>query len=385
MLGYTDTLEKLCLNINTVQSVVISNPIKKGVLPAKVKFEPVNIKDKRCWQMEYIVDNKAMHKNIEGNIRKLFENVLDKLQEGYKQCNIVGNNELTVLMNKKKQFTITGVKANDNCCVEPAKHNKEKNYILKDGEFVEWLYELGVMDKNGKVHNKMQKKFRQINRFVEMLSDVEKNIPNDSVIIDMGCGKSYLSFAAYHYFNEIKHKNITIRGYDLKRDVVENCNRLSERFGFDRLKFYCEDVANIENEDKSIAMIITLHACDTATDYAIYHGIRWGCRVIMNVPCCQHELFHQMKNDDMGIMLRYGIIKERFSALMTDAIRAEILRLCGYKADIMEFIDMEHTPKNIMIRSVYTGRKSNDKTELDRLIKEYNIMPTLYKLIFEND
>ncbi|MDO5388454.1 MAG: SAM-dependent methyltransferase, partial [Clostridia bacterium] len=212
---------------------------------------------------------------------------------------------------------------------------------------------------------------------------IESEILENSVIIDMGCGKSYLTFAMYHYFNIINKKNVEIRGYDLKKDVVEYCNELYQRFGFDRLKFYCEDISGIENTDERISMIITLHACDTATDYAIYHGIRWGCRVMMNVPCCQHELFHQMKNDSMNIMLKHGIIKERFAALLTDSLRAQIIELMGYKVQVMEFIDIEDTPKNIMIRSVKTGRKGNKalKEDVERIIKEYNIKPTLYRLL----
>ena len=213
----------------------------------------------------------------------------------------------------------------------PKEHNKVKNYIIGEGEYVDWMYQLGLMDKNGVVLKHRQKKFRQINKFLEMLKDIEKEIPENSVIVDMGCGKSYLTFAMYHYFNIIHNKNVEIRGYDLKKDVVEYCNSLSEKFGFKNLKFYCQDIAEIENTDERIAMIITLHACDTATDYAIYHGIRWGCRVMMNVPCCQHELFHQMKNESMNIMLDHGIIKERFAALLTDSIRARIIEIMGYR------------------------------------------------------
>lgn len=217
-----------------------------------------------------------------------------------------------------------------------------------------------------------------------MLKDIEDEIPENSTIVDMGCGKSYLTFAMYHYFNEVRHKKVSIEGYDLKRDVVEHCNLLAEDMGFKDLRFYCKDIADIENKDKKISMIITLHACDTATDHAIYHGIRWGCRVMMNVPCCQHELFGQIKNEDMDIMLEHGIIKERFAALLTDSIRARIIELMGYKVKVMEFVDMEHTPKNIMIRSVKTERKDKSKKrkELDRIIEEYHIEPTLYRLVF---
>ena len=370
------------VNINKIESAVISNPVKKGgEMPFKIKISPVMLKGRLMYQMSEYAGQKVMHKNVPP------ENIISEcvcaMENNFRQWNIKADVYCTVLMNKKRQFTITGVKENIEKVNINALHNKQKNYIIGDGEYVEWMYKLGLMDKNGVVLKHRQKKFRQINKFLEMLKDVEDYIPENSVIVDMGCGKSYLSFAMYHYFNIIKNKNVEIKGYDLKKDVVDYCNKLSEDFGFDRLKFYCEDIADIENTDERISMIITLHACDTATDYAIYHGIRWGCRVMMNVPCCQHELFHQMKNNNMDIMLKYGIIKERFAALLTDSIRARIIEIMGYKVNVMEFIDMEHTPKNIMIRSVKTGKKGGKSLveDMERIISEYNIEPTLYKLL----
>lgn len=384
MLNCTDVNNKLkeLLDVEKINSVVLSNPIKKTEQNfVKVNVKPIMLRDKLTYQFSMLKNNKMYHKNVEPN--KFIDEILDMMEQNFKQCNIQANYNLTLLMNKKKLFTITGLKKNDNT-VSIAPHNKEKRYILKDGVYVDWLYQLGIMDKNGVVHNQKQKKFRQINKFVEMLKDIEKYIPDNSIIIDMGCGKSYLTFAIYHYFNLVKNKNVEIRGYDLKKDVVDNCNKLASDFGFSNLNFFAEDIANIENTDDRISMIITLHACDTATDYAIYHGIRWGCKVIMNVPCCQHELFHQIKNDSMSVILDNGILKERFSALLTDGIRARILELMGYNANVFEFIDMEHTPKNIMIRSVKTNKKidQSKRDDLDAIIKEYNIMPTLYKLCF---
>lgn len=247
------------------------------------------------------------------------------------------------------------------------------------------MISLGIMDENGNVTSGMQKKFRQINRFVEMLADVEEYIPDNCTIIDMGCGKSYLTFAMYYYLNSVKGKNVKIHGYDLKADVVAHCGVLAERFGFDGLKFFNGDIADIENTSGDIAMIITLHACDTATDIAMYHGIRWGCRVIMSVPCCQHELFKQIKNAELTAVMQHGILRERFAALMTDGIRAQILEIMGYKTNVMEFIDMEHTPKNIMIRAVKTDRPFNaaKKAELDKQMAMFSIDQCLYRLCFE--
>lgn len=366
---------------NEIESAVISSPLKKSSDITKIKIEPVMLKGKLKYRFAYYEGQKVIHKNIDRE--NVFDEIIAVMEEGFKQCSITANKHCTVLMNKKRLFSLTGVKENINKKAVSVSHNKVKNYIIGENEYVEWMYLLGIMDKDGVVLKHRQKKFRQINKFLEMLKDIESEILENSVIIDMGCGKSYLTFAMYHYFNIINKKNVEIRGYDLKKDVVEYCNELSQRFGFDRLKFYCEDISGIENTDERISMIITLHACDTATDYAIYHGIRWGCRVMMNVPCCQHELFHQMKNDSMNIMLKHGIIKERFAALLTDSLRAQIIELMGYKVQVMEFIDIEDTPKNIMIRSVKTGRKGNKalKEDVERIIKEYNIKPTLYRLL----
>lgn len=366
---------------NEIESAVISSPLKKISDITKIKIEPVMLKGKLKYRFAYYEGQKVIHKNIDRE--NVFDEIIAVMEEGFKQCSITANKHCTVLMNKKRLFSLTGVKENINKKAVSVSHNKVKNYIIGENEYVEWMYLLGIMDKDGVVLKHRQKKFRQINKFLEMLKDIESEILENSVIIDMGCGKSYLTFAMYHYFNIINKKNVEIRGYDLKKDVVEYCNELSQRFGFDRLKFYCEDISGIENTDERISMIITLHACDTATDYAIYHGIRWGCRVMMNVPCCQHELFHQMKNDSMNIMLKHGIIKERFAALLTDSLRAQIIELMGYKVQVMEFIDIEDTPKNIMIRSVKTGRKGNKalKEDVERIIKEYNIKPTLYRLL----
>lgn len=386
MLNITEVKRELknTIDSNNIDTVVISNPLRKtGEYYAKVSIKAIMLKDKLCYQLSMLKNNKMFHKNIFPE--NIIDEIIDIMADNFKQCSITANKYATVLMNKKQLFTITGIKENLNSQNIKA-HNKSKNYILKEGEYIDWLYQLGVMDKKGIVLSHKQKKFRQINKFLEMLKDIEAYVPENSVIVDMGCGKSYLTFAIYYYFNKIKNKNVIIRGYDLKSDVVNNCNRLSEKFGFKNLKFYCEDIADIENSDDRISMIITLHACDIATDYAIYHGIRWGCNVIMNVPCCQHEIFHQIKNDSMSIILDHGIIKERFAALLTDSIRARILELKGYRSDVIEFIDMEHTPKNIMIRSVKTNKPKNDKSfeDLKRIINEYNIKPTLFSLCYKD-
>ncbi len=367
------------INVDMLESAVISNPVKKGGI-FKIKIKAVSVKGEVCFQLSKYIDTKVVHENCPK--AEILNRITELMHEGFKQCAVTADNYLTILMNKHGEFKLTGVKPNPDAAVCEVSHNRDKNYILKDGELVPWMYMLGLMDKNGIVVSHKQKKFRQINRFLEMLKDVESNIPDGSTIIDMGCGKSYLTFAMYHYLNEVKKKNINIMGFDLKADVVAYCNSLTEKFGFERLKFYAEDIANIDNVDGKISMIITLHACDIATDIALYHGIRWGCKVIMSVPCCQHELFGQIKNPKMDIMLKHGILKERFAALMTDSIRAEILEIKGYKTSVMEFIDMEHTPKNIMIRAVKTNSGGKNTAELKSLMEEYNIKQKLFELCF---
>lgn len=372
------------INIGMLESAAISNPVKKdGVF--KIKVKPVAVKGRKGFQFAMYEGSKVMHENCGAD--EVIPRIFELMSTGFKQCNIIADNYLTILMNKKGEFKLTGVKPNPNAAEVEFAHNAAKNYVLSDGEYIPWMHDLGLMDENGVVINRRQKKFRQINRFLEMLKDVEDYIPDNSVIVDMGCGKSYLTFAMYHYLNIMKGKNVEIMGFDLKADVVEYCNKLAERFGFEHLKFYAGDIADIDNIDGRISMIITLHACDTATDIAIYHGIRWGCGVIMSVPCCQHELNGQIKNPAMDIILKHGILKERFSAILTDAIRARILELKGYKTSVMEFIDMEHTPKNIMIRAVKTRRNTVDDKELEELselMREYSVKQKLYELCFGN-
>ena len=371
------------INIDDFIKAIISNPIKKSEdLPKKIDIKKIMLKNKLYFQFIYYIDKKVIHENIEDS-SLILEKIINLMSENFKQCDILANNSLTLLMNKKGDFKITGIKKTVNIDNTPQSHNKVKNYILKEGEYIDWLYKLGVIDKNGIVISHKQKKFRQINKFLEMLRDIEENLPNNAKIIDMGCGKSYLTFAMYNYFNIIKEKNVTINGYDLKKDVVEHCNKLAKEFNFKNLQFFNEDIQNIDKSE-NINMIISLHACDTATDYAIYFGVKLNCDVILSVPCCQHELFKQIKNNELSSMLSYGILKERFSSLLTDNLRADALKLCGYKTNIIEFIDMEHTPKNIMIKAIKnknSTKNDNNIENFQKLIYNFNINPTIYKLL----
>ena len=351
----------------------------------KIDICKIEVKKRICFQFSYYKKTNVNHENIFADEIDIIEKIFLIMSDNFKQCNIFADKEITLLMNKKRMFKITGLKYKENCGEHNIKsHNKEKNYILKDGEKIDWLVKLGIMSENGFVLNSKQKKFRQINRFLEMIDDVLKYLPENSVIIDMGCGKSYLTFAMYYYLNLVKNKNVYIKGFDLKKDVVEYCGRLARDFNFEKLEFSFGDISDIEKLIEKADMVVALHACDTATDYALYNAVKWKSKIILSVPCCQHELFKQVKNELLKSMFSQGVLKERFSSLLTDSIRAETLELCGYSVSVMEFIDMEHTPKNIMIRAIKKEAAGNLKDKLkayENVLKQFNINPTIYKLL----
>ena len=260
-------------------------------------------------------------------------------------------------------------------------HNRTKKYVLQEGVPVPFLVDLGVMTAEGKIVKSRYDKFRQINRFLEFIEDVLPNLdPNrTNTIIDFGCGKSYLTFAMYYYLHVLKKYPIRVIGLDLKKDVIALCNRLSKKFGFENLTFLHGDIAGYEGVDQ-VDMVVTLHACDMATDYALAKAVKWGAKVILSVPCCQHEVNKQIQNDLLSPVLQYGLLKERMSALLTDGIRGQLLEMSGYRTQILEFIDMEHTPKNIMIRAIRQGKKA-DGAALEAMMKELHVKPTLYGLL----
>lgn len=373
-------MEKIFKEIEAAkpQKIVFSKPKSKA---EKYKKIVISIKG-NTYQAEKFTDKQAFHDNIES------ENLVDycvSIIGNYKQCNAFSTGEEFILMiSSKGKLTFKRKKSNSVCNIN-AGHNRQKKYIIDAASAAAPLVDMGIFTKDGKVVNSMYDKYRQINRFIEIIDDEASKIKKDEInIIDFGCGKSYLTFVLYYYFTEILNKNVNITGLDLKADVIKNCNAAAEKYGYNNLHFELGDI-NGYKTDKEIDMVITLHACDTATDYALYNAVSWGAKYIFSVPCCQHELNSQIKSDDYSILTRYGILKERFAAIATDAIRANALEACGYKTQVLEFIDMEHTPKNLLIRAVKKN-VSNDvrekaKAEIKRLTNEFSLEPTLIKLL----
>ena len=365
---------------------VISNKINKEEKYNKIIFLLKENKNNEYYQIEKYTDKQVFHENIELNLleEKLYECIGNK----YKQVSAWSDNITYDLRISKKGKVHLGKKKSDNQNIAKKSHNKEKNYILKEGMIIEPLIDLGVFTKDGKVVNSKYDKYKQINRFVEIIDhEIKKKDYKELTILDFGCGKSYLTFVLYYYFVKIKNINVKMIGLDLKEDVIKKCNEIAKSYKYDNLSFELGDINGFKY-NKKVDMVITLHACDTATDYALYNAIKWNAKMIFSVPCCQHELNSQMKSDKLSILTRYGIVQERVSALMTDAIRANILESCGYKTQLLEFIDIAHSPKNILIRAS-KGNVSEDKKEkaikeVNNLISQFNFETTLLKLV-QND
>ena len=297
--------------------------------------------------------------------------------------------QITVLVSKKGKVTVKKKARKEPAKEADLSHNRQKRYILEEGTPVPFLVDLGVMTPEGKVVHARFDKFRQINRFLEFIEDILPRLADrakdgrELTILDFGCGKSYLTFAMYYYLHEMRGLDIRIIGLDLKADVIRRCSRLGEAYGYTKLKFLEGDIADYTGVDR-VDMVVTLHACDTATDYALAKAVGWDAKVILSVPCCQHELNRQIQNDVLEPVLGYGLIKERMAALVTDALRARYLELEGYETQILEFIDMEHTPKNILIRAVKTGKgekKEEAAGKLKACEEALHVDPTLGRLL----
>lgn len=360
---------------------------RNGSTEGKVKVRPVELKGKVIFQASKMDGPKVIHKNYEKE--ELIDYLESELLQHYAQLQILHlYAEGMVLISKKGKITVRKkqrAKGTDNCAPRILSHNRTKNYILKEGIPVPFLIDLGVMTKEGKIISARYDKFRQINRFLEFIEDVLPKLPKDReiTILDFGCGKSYLTFAIYYYLRELKSYDVRIIGLDLKKDVIEKCSRLAQSYGYDKLNFLVGDIAQYEGVN-AVDMVVTLHACDTATDYAFAKAAEWGAQVILSVPCCQHEVNRQIRNEQLEPVLKYGILKERMSALMTDGIRACFLETRGYDTQILEFIDMEHTPKNLLIRAVKTGQPK-DAGAIYEMMQAFHLSPTLPKLLAGQD
>ena len=371
-------------------SAVLSGQQEKNDF-LKVKVRPILSGGKVLIQAEEFRGKQAFHKNLE--LKEASSYLTDLMGHSFKQAQVETEGWTgQMLVSKKGKASVKVKKKTEtvqNSTLEAAwkkglSHNRKKRYIIEEGTAVPFLVDLGVQTKEGKIVNSRYDKFRQINRFLEFIEDILPKLDKsrENVILDFGCGKSYLTFAMYHYLKELKGYPVRIIGLDLKDDVIKKCNDLASRYGYEKLSFYTGDIASYEGVDH-VDMVVTLHACDVATDYALEKAVRWGAKVILSVPCCQHELNAQMENELLKPIFQYGIIKERTAALYTDALRAQILESVGYRTQILEFIDMEHTPKNLLIRAVKQGNPKDNKNELEAIMKELHIKPMLYHLLHE--
>ena len=369
-----------------IVKVVVSNKMNKDVEYNKINIMLKENKKKQYYQIEKYTDKQVFHENIE--IEELGNKLLEYVSNNYKQVGAWATNATFDLKISKKGKVFLGKKKSDNSKVANKSHNKEKNYILKEGMIIQPLIDLGVFTKEGKVVNSKYDKYKQINRFIEIIDDeIKKNDYKELTVLDFGCGKSYLTFVLYYYFTQIKNIDVKMIGLDLKADVIKKCNEIAERYNYKNLKFELGDINGYKYNNK-VDMVITLHACDTATDYALYNAIKWNSKMIFSVPCCQHEFNHQMKPESLSILSNYGIVQERISALMTDASRANLLECAGYKTQLLEFIDIAHSPKNILIRAsksnISKDKKEKSLKEVQELMKQFNFNPTLYNLL-KND
>ncbi|MFF2093787.1 class I SAM-dependent methyltransferase [Paenibacillus sp. NPDC058174] len=326
---------------------------KDGAAPPKTIIRPIQLKQGLHYQFEYHYANKVTHENILPQLAGT--KLVALLNEEYRQALVkTPEADLQLLFSKKGKATVLS-KPPTGSVRQPSdlQHNRQKQRILAEGAAAPFLVELGIMTKEGMVHAKKQDKYKQINRFLEMVTDVLPHLPKDRplTIVDFGCGKSYLTFALYHLLAIEQQRDIRIIGLDLKADVISFCSGLADKLGYANLTFMVGDIAEYEGL-KEADMVVTLHACDTATDAALAKAVGWGASVIMSVPCCQHEAFRQIESDTLSPLLSQGLLKERFAALATDAARGTLLEAIGYKVQMLEFVDPEHTPKNLLIRAV---------------------------------
>lgn len=374
----------ICEDINElkekVKKLAFSEKKNKAFEFNKITARPFISKKGRLWQLEKHKNNQVFHQNM--SEEEFLRWLKSEGKECFRQCCLTaeGTTIHYTLFPDKTKRKLTGNEVKSGALQS---HNKEKSYILKQGENIPALVDLGVFNNEFKVIKSKFDKYKQINRFIEIVDDAFGKWGKDTVtILDFGCGKSYLTFIIYHYFTAIKGVKAKVLGFDLKEDVVKNCNEIAEKYGYEDLKFYVNDVTKGEVYTGDVDMVITLHACDIATDFALFHAVSHKVPHIFSVPCCQHEICSSIeKGGDYDLLLSHGLIKERFSALLTDSIRAEILKKCGYEVDVIEFVDFAHSPKNLMLRCKIKKVQSPDLREIESLMEKYGFRQKLYELV----
>ena len=376
-----------CVNEDLIDIIISNSRTNGGV--SKIKIRPIIMKDILSFQATETIGTKVIHNNYSDEDIK--SKIKDWMTKDFKQGQVATKTgEGTILSGKNGNMTIkyknTGT---SNKKQAELLHNRSKKYILEEGRPVGFLIDLGVMTVDGRIVNQKYDKFKQINRFLEFIEDILPQLDKEKeqTIIDFGCGKSYLTFAMYYYLKVLKEYDIRVIGLDLKEDVIATCSALKDKYGYDKLNFFVGDIASYKDVD-AVDMVVTLHACDTATDYAMAKAVEWGAKVILSVPCCQHEANKTLQNELLAPVFKYGILKERMAAIFTDAIRAELLESKGYRTQILEFIDMEHTPKNLLIRAIKQSEDNQDQDDtlvqsIDNMQKQLNLNLTLNQL-FEN-
>ena len=359
---------------------------RHGELADKVKIRPGKLKEQLYFQTSVSDGKKEFHKNYEK--AELLEQLDHWLRKDYRPLQMdTTTQSIQALVSKKGKTTVKQKIARDMRSARVLDHNRKKRYLLEEGTPIPFLVDLGVMTAEGAIVRSRYDKFRQINRYLEFVEDILPELDKDRelTLIDFGCGKSYLTFALYYYLTVKKQYRIRMIGLDLKKDVMEHCQELAEKYGYDRLTFLTGDIADYDGVEL-VDMVVSLHACDTATDYALEKALQWNAKVIFAVPCCHHELNRQMHSTEMNPVLKYGLIQERMAALMTDAFRADVLELEGYQVQVLEFIDMEHTPKNILIRAVKQNtplpfeKKEKLLDSLQTCMGIWNVNPLFYRL-----
>lgn len=368
-----------CFDSGKLIKIIFAGKRRKSIEYKKVTLRPVSIKGEYMYQAEFHYDKKVTHQNI-----PYYEGIdfaCNIIENDFKQINILTEDEdIQILASKPDRPKVTRQatqrKAGD------LSHDKKKQYIIEDGTPCDFLIELGVMSAEGKVFKKHYSKFRQINRYLEIADDSFDALPKEGTlrIIDFGCGKSYLTFALYYYLKLVRGRDVEIIGLDLKEDVIRFCNETAKKLGYDELTFLTGDIADFVSTGAD--MVVTLHACDTATDFALINAVKWHSKVILSVPCCQHELFSQIESDINQPMLKHGIIKDKFSEILTNSLRGLKLEAAGYDVNMIEFTSLEHTAKNVMIKAVLLDKenpaaKEKASQEYEALKKFYNVNPTI--------